>query len=149
MNFRRWKYVAELIGIISIVASLIFVGFQLRQGQQSLESEVIFGEMIVFQELLSRIDQNAELAEALALARDDPASLTAGQRIQAKAWLEEWLAQVATYSNLNRRGLFSDAELSRRIGNECWAYNDFRILLDEIRKRRDFGWATIERFCSP
>lgn len=149
MNFRRWKYVAELIGIISIVASLIFVGFQLRQGQQSLESEVIFGEMIVFQELLSRIDQNAELAEALALARDDPASLTAGQRIQAKAWLEEWLAQVATYSNLNRRGLFSDAELSRRIGNECWAYNDFRILLDEIRKRRDFGWSTIERFCSP
>ena len=148
MKFDRWKEIAELIGIVSIVASLIFVGIQLRQGQQSLESEVVFGEMVVFQELLSRIDQNASLADALALARDEPDSLTAGQRIQAKAWLEEWLAQVATYSNLHRKGLFSDGELARRIGNECWVYKDFRLLLDEIRQRRDFGWSTLERHCS-
>ena len=109
MSFDRWKDVAELVGIVSIVASLVFVGVQLRQGQQSLESEVVFGEMVVFQELLSRIDQNADLANALALARDDPASLSPGQRIQAKAWLEEWLAQIATYSNLHRNGLFSEA----------------------------------------
>jgi len=148
MKFDRWKEIAELIGIVSIVASLIFVGIQLRQGQQSLESEVVFGEMVVFQELLSRIDQNASLADALALARDEPDSLTAGQRIQAKAWLEEWLAQVATYSNLYRKGLFSEGELARRIGNECWVYKDFRVLLDEIRQRRDFGWSTLERHCS-
>ena len=148
MKFDRWKDIAELIGIVSIVASLIFVGIQLRQGQKSLESEVIFGEMVVFQELLSRIDQSASLANALALARDDPDSLTAGQRIQAKAWLEEWLAQVATYSSLRRNGLFSDDELARRIGNECWVYSDFRALLDEIRERRDFGWSTLERHCS-
>ena len=147
MRFDRWKDIAELIGIVSIVAPVISVGIQLRQGQQSLESEVVFGEMVVLQELLSRIDQNASLADALALSRDDPNSLTAGQRMQAKAWLEEWLAQVATYSNLHRNGLFSDGELARRIGNECWVYRDFRVLLDEIRLRRDFGWSTLERHC--
>ena len=29
-----WKDVAELVGIIAIVASLIFVGLELRQSQQ-------------------------------------------------------------------------------------------------------------------
>ena len=100
MNFDRWKDIAEIIGMASIVASLIFVGFQLRQNQQALEADVGFGEMVVFQELMSRINKSADLAVALALARNDPAALTAGRRIQAKAWPEDWLAQVHTYTNL-------------------------------------------------
>ncbi len=34
MNFSRWKDIAELIGLVAIIASLIFVGLQLKQSQQ-------------------------------------------------------------------------------------------------------------------
>ena len=131
----------------SIVASLVFVGFQLRQSQQALQADVGFGEMVMFQELMSRVNQSADLADALALARDDPAALTPGQRMKAKAWLEEWLAQVTTYLNLQADGLLDEAAVARRFGNECWVYRDFRLLLDEVRERRDFCWTALEKYC--
>ena len=34
MSFSRWKDVTELIGIAAIVASLIFVGMEMRQAQE-------------------------------------------------------------------------------------------------------------------
>ncbi len=34
LNHTNWKDIAELIAIVAIVASLIFVGLQLKQGQQ-------------------------------------------------------------------------------------------------------------------
>ncbi len=34
MNSANWKYLAELIGIAAIVASLMFVGLQMRQTQE-------------------------------------------------------------------------------------------------------------------
>lgn len=34
MNASNWKVLAELVGIIAIVASLIFVGLQLKQGHE-------------------------------------------------------------------------------------------------------------------
>lgn len=34
MKFSQWKDIAELIGLVAIVASLIFVGLQLKQSQE-------------------------------------------------------------------------------------------------------------------
>ena len=34
MNFSQLKDIAELIGLVAIVASLIFVGLQLKQSQE-------------------------------------------------------------------------------------------------------------------
>lgn len=34
MNFSQWKDIAELIGLAAIIASLIFVGLQLKQSQE-------------------------------------------------------------------------------------------------------------------
>ena len=34
MQFSKWKDIAELVGLVAIVASLVFVGLQLKQGQE-------------------------------------------------------------------------------------------------------------------
>ena len=39
MKFKQWNEIAELVGIVAVVASLIFVGLQLQQTQQQLEQE--------------------------------------------------------------------------------------------------------------
>ena len=40
MNSTVWKYIAELGGIAAVVASLIFVGLQLRQNQEIALAEI-------------------------------------------------------------------------------------------------------------
>ena len=147
MKFDRIRLIAEMIGVISIVASLIFVGVQLKQTQQSLYMDRVLTEMTIFQELQSRIIENSDFAEVMAKARTDSSSLTDAERMRALAWLEEWLAQVATYGNENRAGVLSDEGLARRMGNECWFYYDYRELFDEIRDRRDF-FNEVDDFCT-
>ena len=46
MKVTNWKDIAELIGIAAIVASLIFVGVQMRQDRQIAEAQIFaeFGE---------------------------------------------------------------------------------------------------------
>ena len=34
MDFSRWKEIAELVGLAAIIASLVFVGLQLKQSQE-------------------------------------------------------------------------------------------------------------------
>ena len=34
MDFSRWKDIAELFGLVAIIASLVFVGLQLKQSQE-------------------------------------------------------------------------------------------------------------------
>ncbi len=43
MNGKNWKDTAELIGIAAIVASLIFVGFQMKQEQEIARAEALGG----------------------------------------------------------------------------------------------------------
>ena len=39
MKFEQWNEIAELVGTVAVVASLIFVGLQLQQTRQQLEQE--------------------------------------------------------------------------------------------------------------
>ena len=52
MKFSEWKDKAELIGILAIVASLVFVGLQMRQVQDIAQSE---GNLTY---LVSQIEKN-------------------------------------------------------------------------------------------
>ena len=107
----------------------------------------ILTEMTIFQEMQSRVIENGDFAEVMAKASSDPSSLTPAEHMRALAWLEEWLAQIATYGNENIAGVLSDAGLARRMGNECWFYYEYRVLLDEIRERRDF-FEKVDQFCT-
>ncbi len=58
MKFENWKGGAELVGIVAIVASLVFVGIQLKQSQDIAASQI-------YQERT-----NASVAAAIAIAQN-------------------------------------------------------------------------------
>jgi hypothetical protein len=72
-NTTNWKQTAELVGIAAIVASLIFVGFQLRQEQNIAIAQTIqgFAETnanlriggLEFAEILAKGNRGAELTD--------------------------------------------------------------------------------------
>jgi len=57
----NWKETAELVGIAAIVASLVFVGFQLRQEHKIARSEVWSERNLIRAELASLVTSNSEV----------------------------------------------------------------------------------------
>ncbi len=57
MKPRDWKSYAELIGIVAIVASLLFVGMQLRQDWQLAEYETLAAEQMADLELIRFLEE--------------------------------------------------------------------------------------------
>jgi hypothetical protein len=132
---------------VGVIAGLIFVGLQLRQAQQALDVGLNQAETNVFQELQSRLIENPEFAEVMVKARDDSSSLTPAERMQALAWLEEWLVYTASYWIQNDIGALGDRAFATRMGNECWFYYEYRDLFDEVRLRRNF-FGHVDQFCT-
>ena len=61
MNSRDWKDTAEIIGIVAIVASLIFVGLQMRQAHDIADSERRMLFIANRIELRSAINEHADI----------------------------------------------------------------------------------------
>jgi hypothetical protein len=100
MKKAHWKETAELIGIVAIVASLIFVGFQLKQ-----DRDVAFAESAQSLES-SAADLNALLAEHAAVwvkARNEEKLSEAELEVMKR--LVDALHRRARYSAQQRRTL--------------------------------------------
>ena len=61
MKQLSWKFIAELVGIGAIVASLIFVGYQLQQDRRLAAAQVIVAAETVNLELSSLIGEYREV----------------------------------------------------------------------------------------
>ena len=61
MKTSNWRESAELIGIVAIIASLIFLGLQIRQTQAIATSEMNAGALITTLEESNAIIENAEI----------------------------------------------------------------------------------------
>lgn len=70
MNFREWIPVAELLGIIAVVASLVFVGMEIQQSREIARSEwtgILTEEQIALDNLIS---ENSEVWRKGCLGED-------------------------------------------------------------------------------
>jgi hypothetical protein len=142
------KDTLEFVGVAAIVASLIFVGLQIRQNEESLKMQFLQGEMLSFQEHFGRVSENSDLAEALVIAEANPEELTPTQRKQVGTWLEEWLGFIATWQNLHDIGAFTTEEFDIRIRNNCYIYDRYLPLLDDIRPNFTFGFPVLDEVCT-
>jgi hypothetical protein len=147
MDRESWKNKLETLGIVSIVASLIFVGFQLRQAEKSLQLQLIQSEQQPFAAVQGRVSENSELAEAIYLSKTDPASLSPAQKTQVQAWLEEWLATIAISQRFYRAGAIDQLERNSRIESNCHVYYAHKVLLNEMSEYLSYGFPMLRRFC--
>jgi hypothetical protein len=61
MDFKKFNEIAELFGIVAIVASLVFVGMQLRQSQRIALAEVEATFATASIEMVSLMSENQEI----------------------------------------------------------------------------------------
>ena len=82
-----WKGVIDIVGMVSIVASLLIVAYQLRQSTALAMSQATFDLNTALDEPYRMRAQDANLDELIAKGHHDPDSLSERQRSQFDAWL--------------------------------------------------------------
>ena len=107
MKFREWNEIAELVGIAAIVASLVFVGLQMRQDHVFARSELGAGS---FESLASlRQEMMApEFAATYAKMLEQPGQLTTAEQLQVNAYLDAAKLLIIRECYLVERGIFTE-----------------------------------------
>jgi len=110
-NRKRWSTVevVTVLANIGVLVGLMFVGFQLRLGQRTLEAEVQLGIGSAYQELASRVIENSDLRVAMETAVSTPDSLDAQELLQLTNHFAEWTSFLFTIYELRNKGVITNA----------------------------------------
>ncbi len=92
--------IAEVIGLVGIVGSLVFVGLEVRQNSVATRASTNAGVADAFRELNLVLASSPELARAVVASFDDPEKLSPEERILV---LGMWRTILHVWSNGHRQ----------------------------------------------
>ncbi len=107
MKFREWNEIAELVGIAAIVASLVFVGLQMRQDHAIARSELGAGSFESLASLRQEV-MEPEFAATYAKMLEQPEQLTTAEQLQVNAYLDAAKFLIIRECYLYVRGIFGE-----------------------------------------
>ena len=111
MTLEQWALIAQIISAIAVIASLIFVGIQLKQAVNSIRSSSSQAHAGLYTDLVRSIIDNADFAKTWSIGLGDPKALKE----------EEWVQFVAYASALFRLYESSRVQwLNGRLDEEHW-----------------------------
>lgn len=109
MSVTNWKTIGEAIGLLAIVASLIFVGFQMRQDRTIARSELASDGFDRMSEI-AHILIETELATTYVKMLEEPDSLTTKDKLQLNAFYTQVSDFMARECYLVERGVYVECE---------------------------------------
>ena len=109
MTQLRWKELFEVVGLAAIVASLVFVGFQIRQDRVIARSELASGTadvLLSIQEMMA----DPEYARVYAKMLDQPEDLSVEEMLQINRTLQMVSTLFFRECYLTDRGVFVECD---------------------------------------
>ena len=111
MTLEQWALVAQIISTFAVIASLAFVGFQLKQATATIRASSSQAHTALYTELVDSIIDNADFARLWSIGLTDPKALPE----------EDWVRFVAYASALFRLYESSRVQwLNGRLDDEHW-----------------------------
>lgn len=133
----RWRLVLEVVGIISVVISVVFLALQVRQGNQVARATVQYELMSSWNEFHDLIIGDSATAKLLIRMADTTTEFTAAERRQivsiANRLFNTWTAVHHAYENglIDRETYESmSSDIPRAIGNFPVAVPIWRTLVE-------------------
>jgi hypothetical protein len=102
MTLEQASFFAQIISAVTVVASLIFVGVQLRQNTRAVRAATSQAHSATYQEVISHLIDNAEVARIWRIALADPEKLGEDERVRFLA-LTSALFRFYESSQVKRR----------------------------------------------
>ena len=111
MSLEQAAFLAQIISAVAVIASLVFVGFQLRRATAAIRASSSQAHSELYTNLVQSIIDNADFAHIWALGLNDPKALAE----------DEWVRFVAYASALFRLYESSRVQwLNGRLDAEHW-----------------------------
>ena len=110
MNRKRWKDLLEAIGVIAIVASLIFVAQEIRTNTESNNIAIEQNYASNWLAINTAVAENGDLAELVAKANAGE-ELNRREARQYRAYVQMHFSQVFHMLRLYDQGLISESEI--------------------------------------
>lgn len=111
MTLEQWSYAAQVVSAIAVIASLIFVGFQVRKATAAIRATSSQAHSSLYTDLVQSIIDNADFARVWSIGLMDPKALKE----------EEWVRFVGYASALFRLYESSRVQwLNGRLDEEHW-----------------------------
>ena len=156
MNWDAIGAIAELLGAIGVILSLVYLAAQIRQGASHTEQNTKAVRASVYQELLSQIAElNAQvvrtpdLAELIVRTRDGSDEPTEAERLRLRIMTSSTLRCQLYAFRMWEDGFISDEQwaelrsgfrpmMNSRVAHEAWARlrsqypESFQVIVDEI-----------------
>jgi hypothetical protein len=113
------KQFIEVLGIIAIVVSLIFVGFELRLNTAAVSSESAYQLNLSMDNRYRMMAQDATLAELVTKGYESPNLLTDLEKVQFEGWIRADLntSEAAWFSY--SKGLIEEVDFNGYISSTC------------------------------
>lgn len=86
MTLQDWADVSQIIGAIAVVASLLFVGVQLRQNTKAVRAQTSQAHAVGYQQIIAGIAENGEVASIWRRGLADYDSLDPDERVRLLAF---------------------------------------------------------------
>lgn len=141
LNKVDWKGTAELIGLAAIVASLIFVGLQMRQDQGIAQAQALVDASAVVTDLNQFIENNKEVW----IKGLDGAELSLEDNFTFRALCRaNYLRKIAHWERAKRLDIGNPVFIAQSFAYEIHVYPGLRRYFDEViesfeEKRSAFG----------
>lgn len=113
MRSTNWKDIAEIIGIAAIVASLVFVGMQMRQDRTLARAELGAGSFESVATLWLEMT-DPEFAATYAKMLENPEQLTTAEKLQINGYLDAVKMLLIRECYLTERGVFTECDIMVR-----------------------------------
>lgn len=111
MTLEQWAFVAQIISAVAVIASLVFVGFQLKQATAAIRATSSQAHSSLYTDLVQSIIDNADFARLWSIGLSEPKKLAE----------DEWIRFVAYASALFRLYESSRVQwLNGRLDEEHW-----------------------------
>lgn len=111
MALEQWSFLAQIVSAVAVIASLLFVGVQLRQATSAIRATSSQAHSALYTDLVRSIIDNQDFARVWAIGLNRPNELTE----------PEWVRFVAYASALFRLYESSRVQwLNGRLDEEHW-----------------------------
>jgi len=115
----RWKSIAELIGMASIVASLILVAYELRENTAVATAQAVWNTNNALDSSYRARAENAVLDELIENGHSNPANLSEREKSQFFAWLRADINSSEATWFYYSRGVIPGADFDGFISAIC------------------------------
>src|SRR5438046_7048514 len=106
MSLEQLSYLAQIIGSVGVIASLVFVGLQIKHNTAALQRNEHNSTMAQWTVLRQAIAQNREIAELMTAGLSGERALDAADQLRLEQMLQEYAWASFHIWDRTQRGVF-------------------------------------------